>query len=148
MVLQKIINNSNLYTDENLEDSSMLSFANSAIAKINTTCKTNFPEFASTVEDYTSFPDKWLMSMISPFMSYSVKVNDSSLNEADRFFQSFMIELDKFENQIYDMTENYENGDTTNGINPELIDEDGNGGIYEMDTSGAINIGFFGEGEI
>ena len=40
----------------------------------------------------------------------------------------------------------YDKDDTSgnSGVSPDLIKDEGFGGVYEIDTSNAINIGFFG----
>ena len=71
-------------------------------------------------------------------------MNDSSLSEANMYLDEFYRALNNFKDNIGTLVDNYKNGDTANGISSEYINEEGFGGVYGIDTSGAINIGFFG----
>lgn len=144
MTLEYIKNNSAIFTDENFSVENILSLANKAISRINVECKTLFPFYESTTSDYTAIPPIHQMDMISPYLSYGIKMNDSSLSEADRYLDEFYKALTSFKDNIDSLVEQYEQGDTVNGLSGEYINTVGYGGIYPMDTSGAINLGFFG----
>ena len=58
----------------------------------------------------------------------------------DEFYKA----LNSFKDSIGTLVEQYENGDTENGLSGEYINSIGYGGVYGIDTSDAINIGFFG----
>jgi len=144
MNLQAIIKNSAIFTDENLSVENLLSIANKAISRINTECKTLFPFYTDSTSEYTAIPDIWQYDMISPYLSYGIKMNDSSLSEADRYLDEFYKALSNFKDNLGSLVETYEKGDTANGVSGEYINNIGYGGVYGIDTSDAINMGFFG----
>lgn len=144
MTLGSIIKKSNIFTDESLLTENLISIANKGIARINTECGTKFPDYKSDNEEYDAFPDNWQTDLITNYMSYGVKMNDSSLTEADMYLDEFYKVLNSFKDKLGTLVDNYEKGDTDNGIAPDYIEKDGFGGVYGIDTSGAINIGFFG----
>lgn len=144
MTLRNIADNSAIFTDESFTDEDILSLANKAISRINTECKTRFPFYKNMSDEYTAIPDNWQLDLISNYISYGIKMNDSSLSEADRYLDEFYRVSAQFEDALGTLVDAYNNGDTTNGISSEYINTDGFGGVYGIDTSGAINIGFFG----
>lgn len=144
MKLKTITDNSAIFTDEIFTQDYLLSIANKAISRINTECGTRFTFYKNLTEEYTNFPDNWQLDLISNYVSYGIKMNDSSLSEADRYLDEFYKCLSSFKDMLGTLVDNYLNGDEQNGISPEFINEDGFGGVYGIDTSGAINIGFFG----
>lgn len=144
MTLAEIMKNSAIFTDENFSVDNILSLANRAIARINVECKTLFPYYTDTTTDYTAFPNIHQFDLISPYLSYGIKMNDSSLSEANIYLDEFYRALNSFKDSIGSLVEAYEQGDTENGISGEYINSIGYGGVYGIDTSNAINIGFFG----
>ena len=144
MRLADIINNSSIFTDENFSVEQMVSIANRAISRINAECKTLFPFYTDTTTEYTAIPAVWQYDMISPYLSYGIKMNDSSLSEANLYLDEFYRALNTFKDNIGSLVEAYEQGDTENGLSGEYINSIGYGGVYGIDTSNAINIGFFG----
>lgn len=144
MTLKEITKNSAIFTDESFTDAYLLSLANKGISRINTTCKTLFPFYTDLNQVYEALPDMWQLDLLSPYISYGIKMNDSSLSEADRYLDEFYKALNEFKDNLVSLADKYENGDTVNGISPEFIDAEGFGGVYGIDTSGAINVGFFG----
>ena len=144
MTLETITKNSAIFTDENFSVENILSLANRAISRINVECKTLFPFYDSYTAEYTAIPAISQMDMISPYLSYGIKMNDSSLSEANIYLDEFYKALNAFKDSIGSLVEAYEQGDTTNGISSEYLSTVGYGGVYGIDTSNAINIGFFG----
>lgn len=144
MTLKTITTNAGIFTDENFSDANLLSFANKAISRINTECKTLFPFYNAINEEYEALPSFWQLDLLSPYISYGIKMNDSSLSEANMYLDEFYRALNNFKDNIGTLVDNYKNGDTANGISSEYINEEGFGGVYGIDTSGAVNIGFFG----
>jgi hypothetical protein len=144
MTLKNITDNSAIFTDEKFSEANLLSLAKKAIARINTECKTLFPFYNSINETYTALPDIWQLDLLSPYISYGIKMNDSSLSEADRYLDEFYRILNNFKDNLGALVDKYDQGDEINGISSEFIDNVGFGGVYGIDTSGAINIGFFG----
>lgn len=144
MKLADIIKNSSIFTDETFTVDNLMSIANRAISIINTECKTLFPFYTDSTVEYDAFPAIWQLNLISPYLSYGIKMNDSSLSEADRYLDDFYKQLSNFKDNIGTLVDTYNKGDTANGISSEYINEIGYGGVYGIDTSNAINIGFFG----
>ena len=147
MTIDDIIANSEFFTDENAETVNYLSLGNKAIAIINTECKTKFPRVTASDVPYTYMPKDWLFALLSPYMSYGVKMNDSSLTEAEMYLEEFYRALGNFKDNLGSLVASYDPDDTSgeSGVSPDLINEDGFGGVYPIDTSNAINIGFFGD---
>ena len=144
MTLADIIKNSSIFTDENLSIEDLISIANRAISRVNTECKTLFPFYEDSTSEYTAIPAIWQFDIISPYLSYGIKMNDSSLSEADRYLDEFYKALNNFKDNLGSLVDAYEKGDAVNGVSGEYINDIGYGGVYAMDTSGAINLGFFG----
>lgn len=144
MKLADITKNSAIFTDENFSVEDILSLANRAISRINSECKTLFPYYKDTVSEYTAIPANHQFDMISPYLSYGIKMNDSSLSEANIYLDEFYKALGAFKDSIGSLVEAYDQGDTEHGISSEYISAIGYGGVYGIDTSNAINIGFFG----
>ena len=145
MTLAEITKNSAIFTDENFSVENILSLANRAISRINVECKTLFPFYTDITSEYTAIPPIHQFDMISPYLSYGIKMNDSALSEANIYLDEFYKALNSFKDSIGTLVEQYENGDTENGLSGEYINSIGYGGVYGIDTSDAINIGFFGD---
>ena len=146
MNLTDVINNSEFFTDENVDSVNYLSLANKAIAIINTECRTLFPRILIAGDVYTYMPKDWFYALLSPYLSYGVKMNDSSLSEAEMYLEEFYRTLNNFKDSLLSLVDSYDETDASgdSGIAPNLVKEDGLGGVYKIDTSNAINIGFFG----
>lgn len=144
MTLKNITDSSAIFTDEKFTDKDLMSIANKGISRINTECKTLFPYYTDTNVEYSAIPANWQMDLLSPYISYGIKMNDSSLSEADRYLDEFYKSLNNFKDNLGSLVDKYKDGDTINGISSDFIDEVGFGGVYGIDTSGAINVGFFG----
>lgn len=144
MTLTEILVNSHFSTDENITQDLALSTANRAIALINTECKTLFPKFEKFNDVYTYMPSNWLFTLLSPYISYTIKMNDTSLSEADRYLEAFYRALNNFKDNLGALVEDYDETDPESGIDPSLVQDTGFGGVYTIDTSDAINVGWFG----
>lgn len=144
MTLTEITENSEIFTDETFDDEDLIKFANKAISRINTECKTLFPFFEDAITDYTAMPKMWLLDLVSTYVAYGIKMNDSSLTEANLYLDEFYRALKNFVDNLGALVEMYENGDTENGVSGEFINTVGFGGVYGIDTTNAINVGFFG----
>ena len=144
MTLSDITKNSSIFTDESFSDADLLSLANRAISRINAECRTLLPFYIDLSSVYDALPDIWQLDIISPYISYGVKMNDSSITEANIYLDEFYKALNNFKDNIGTLVEMYDNGDTKNGVSGEYINTVGYGGVYNIDTSDAINIGFFG----
>lgn len=144
MTLQDIITNSQFFTDETIIQINSLSVANKALSIINTECKTLFPFMESLNAMYSYMPSNWLFALLSPYLSYAIKMNDSSLTEADRYLDEFYRALNNFKDSLGSLISSYDETDPESGISPDMVAKEGLGGVYEIDTSNAINIGWFG----
>lgn len=143
MTLQDIVNNSQFFTDETVAQINSVSVANKALSIINTECKTLFPFMENLSDTYSYMPSNWLFALLSPYLSYAIKMNDSSLSEADRYLEEFYRALNNFKDNLGSLIASYDENDPESGISSDLIVEDGLGGVYQIDTSNAINIGWF-----
>lgn len=97
MTLTEIASISNNYTDEILSTNVIKSFVNGAISKINITLKSTLP-LIDDVLTYTAISDDWQNTVIVPYVCWSIKMNDSSTNEANMFlyqYESGLRELKK-----------------------------------------------------
>lgn len=144
MTLSDIVTNSQFFTDETVAQINSVSVANKALSIINTECKTLFPFMENLTDLYTYMPKNWLFTLLSPYISYAIKMNDSSLSEADRYLEEFYRALNNFKDNLGSLLDSYVEGDPESGIAGDMVAEIGLGGVYEIDTSNAINIGFFG----
>lgn len=144
MTLSEILTNSQFSTDESIEQTLAVNTANKALAIINTECRTLFPKMENTTSTYTSMPSNWLFALLSPYISYTIKMNDSSITEADRYLDEFYRALNNFKDNLGTLVAEYDGTDPESGISSEYLVETGFGGVYQIDTSNAINIGFFG----
>lgn len=144
MTLKDIVTNSQFFTDETINSINYISVANKAIAIINTECKTLFPRISDDSALYTSIPKDWLFTLLSPYISYAIKMNDSSLSEADRYLEEFYRALNNFKDILGTLVSNYDGENPDSGISTDMISDLGFGGVYAIDTSNAINVGFFG----
>lgn len=145
MTLQDIITNSQFFTDETIVQINSLSVANKALSIINTECNTLFPFMESLNAMYSYMPSNWLFALLSPYLSYAIKMNDSSLTEADRYLDEFYRALNNFKDKLGSLLASYDGTDPDSGISPDMVVKEGLGGVYEIDTSNAINIGWFGD---
>lgn len=78
----------NDYTDENFSDSLVRSFADNAISRINVELRTKLPVYQAQ-GDYLALSDDWQRMIVVPFVCWSIKMNDSSLNEADVYWGQY-----------------------------------------------------------
>ncbi len=144
MNLKDIVTNSQFFTDETISSINYLSVANKALAIINVECKTLFPSIESDTTPYYYMPKNWLYALLSPYISYAIKMNDSSLSEAEMYLNEFYRALENFKDNLGTLVTNYDEGDPDSGISSDMIADTGFGGVYEIDTSNAINVGWFG----
>ena len=143
MTLQDIITNSQFFTDETIVQINSLSVANKALSIINTECNTLFPFMESLNAMYSYMPSNWLFALLSPYLSYAIKMNDSSLTEADRYLDEFYRALNNFKDKLGSLLASYDETDPESGISTDMVSQEGLGGVYEIDTANAINVGWF-----
>ena len=143
MTLQDIIINSQFFTVETIIQINSLSVANKALSIINTECNTLFPFMENLNDMYSYMPSNWLFALLSPYLSYAIKMNDSSLTEADRYLDEFYRALNNFKDKLGSLLASYDETDPESGISTDMVAQEGLGGVYEIDTSNAINTGWF-----
>lgn len=129
MTLDEIIKISNSYTDEVVTVSNAIRYANEGVALINSKYSTDLPYFEDTTTEYLGLNDTWLRRLIVPFVNYSVKMNDSSLNEAMEYKNTFYEALVDFGNVFLDILDADYLGDAV--------------GVYEINTDNALTFGWF-----
>lgn len=130
MKLSRIIPWSENFTDEVQTNAFAISFANKAIAKINIECGLILPFLDTVEDDYTAMPDSWFVELLTTYLNYGIKMNDASLTEAREYRMDFEVALTKFR-------------DVAQSIIADEYLDDSNAGAYIMDTSNAIDIGWF-----
>jgi hypothetical protein len=130
MTLNDITILANNVTDENYSSQIIIGFVNQAIARINATLDSNLPVFTSFDVDYTALNDNWIRLLFVTYASYGIKANDGSLNEADRLRQEFEVNFRLLEENRFKAI-------------PVAYQGEQFGGVYRMDTSLGINVGWF-----
>lgn len=130
MTLNDITTLANNVTDENYSPQIIIGFVNHAIARINATLDSTLPVFTAIDVDYTALNDNWIRLLFVTYASYAIKANDGSLNEADRFRQ-------EFEGNFRLLEENRFKAIPTAYQGTQF------GGVYRMDTSLGVNVGWF-----
>jgi hypothetical protein len=89
MNITEITRIANNYTDEVFTTSVCLDFANEAIAKINVALGVSLP-YMNLTDSYTLLDQQWIRTVIVPYVSYSIKLNDGSINESQiNFLQRY-----------------------------------------------------------
>lgn len=110
MNLTQLTSVANNYTDENFTTNITSSYANLAISKINVKLKSTLPMFSTDAStDYTALDDTWLMSVVVPFICWSIKMNDGSINEAREYQYQFEVGInDLNKNKKTAISEDYQ----------------------------------------
>lgn len=129
MKLSELIKMSDAFTDETVTTQNAINYANKGIAAVNTRLGIALPFFTDTSTDYTALTPSWLLTLVGTYINYAVKLNDSSLNEADRYKAEFNDALSVFSGEYTKfVAEAYLNGQT---------------GVYQIDTQEAIDWGIW-----
>lgn len=98
MSLLEITEIANAYTDENFEEEDILKFVNTGISRVNVSIKANLPQFNINEYDYYPYLDAdWMNVVVIPFVCWSIKMNDGSLNEAREFQTQFRLGLEELQ---------------------------------------------------
>lgn len=121
MTVNEITAIANNYTDENFNSSTTIDFVNSCIGQINRTVKANLPLVDDTTTDYDALTDDWILTVIVPYVCWSIKMNDGSLNEANVFFAQYSRGLDSLKkNKRHAIDKDYQGSgfDNTAQIKP------------------------------
>ena len=134
MTLKEIMTWSDGFTDEVQTQALALSYANRAIAIINTRFNTALPFITDINAEYDAITPSWFVRFLLAYLSYGIKMNDGSITEAREYKQDF-------ETAIYE----FEGTDKTIAIPTEAYRGTGNP-IELIDTSYAVDQGWFGSG--
>lgn len=81
MTLSEIATLANNYTDENIRTNIIRGFVNTSLSRINAELKTKLP-LIDEGEEYTALGSDWIHTIVIPYVCWSIKMNDGSLNEA------------------------------------------------------------------
>lgn len=95
MTVNEITAVANNYTDENFNSSVTLDYVNSGLSQINLYLKSKLPLTEDVTAEYEALDDTWLMSTVVPYVCWSIKMNDGSLNEASMFFAQYSRALEE-----------------------------------------------------
>ena len=85
----------NAYTDENFKPTQVLFFVNEAIGTINAQLNCSLPFVSDGTTDYTGLNETWIRQILIPYICYSIKMNDGSINEANMFYRSYEMGLQR-----------------------------------------------------
>lgn len=99
MILSDVVANSNYVTDEELVDANLVGLSNTALAEVNSKCKTNLPFFTNenvSETEYTIIPDFWVLRLIEPYLAYGIAANDTDTNARDFHYNRFLQALNDF----------------------------------------------------
>lgn len=83
----------NNYADEIFSATITLGFANEAIARVNAGLGIKLPFISTVNESYTALDETWIRLLLIPYITYSIKYNDGSLNEANDALLKFELSL-------------------------------------------------------
>ncbi len=140
MLISELLRLSDSYTDEKVERSNALAYSNEAIAIINSK-GFRFPFIIIEDTEYKAIPDTWIYRLVINWINYGVKMKETDLNEAMIYKQKFDEALADFLSIASDIIDDDYIG---------FVDPDGNkitngiGGVYELDITDAIDMGWFG----
>lgn len=141
MLITEIMTNSDMFTDETVSQNMAIAFVNEAISIVNSKLGVHLPFFDSS-SSYTALNSSWQYRLFITYVSYGVKMNDTSLTEAQEYKSKFYDALGDLELRILsDIPEDYWGSEVGDGN--EEYDTTGVGGAYDMDTSYAINVGWW-----
>lgn len=119
ITLRDLVEASDAWTDEFIIDEFILKYANQCMAYINTEVGLNLPYFTDDKSKYIAIPAKWLRRLVTPYLSWSIKMNDGSITEAQIYWQHFISGLGDFNDKAIGAEE-----DGSGGIvDPEYIDQ-------------------------
>ena len=135
MTLKEIMTWSDGYTDEVLTEAMALGFANRTIAVINTNFNLELPFITDVDVDYTALNDNWFVRFMIATLSYGIKMNDGSITEAQEYKNDLEVAM-------YD----FEATDKTVVVGEDYVG-DGPYTVEQIDTSYAIDIGWFGDAD-
>lgn len=89
MTLTEMTQAANLYTDENFNPIQCLAFVNEAIGAVNAELDAELPFIDSVSTNYIALTETWIRQLLIPYIAYSIKMNDGSLQEASVYLRMF-----------------------------------------------------------
>lgn len=89
MTLTEMTKAANMYTDENFSATQCLPFVNEVIGTVNAELSCSLPFIDSTSADYSALSETWIRQLFIPYISYSIKMNDGSLSEANMYLRMY-----------------------------------------------------------
>lgn len=111
MIISNLVPYSNSHTDEAILTADALRFFNAGVSFINTRLKVHLPLATNAQEDYTAIADHWQIQILGNYMSWGIKMQDGSLNEADRYYEMMLMGLSALENMMYGDNEDGSGGE-------------------------------------
>ena len=136
MTITDITTAANSFTDEQISVNLVRYYVNECIGKLNIELRSILPTISSISDPtYTALSESWQLSLFIPYACYSIKMNDGSLNEADRY-------INKFNENLVKLIQ-----DKNNAIAEAYRDSDFVA-IYRTNPTMGINIGWFSRGTI
>jgi hypothetical protein len=101
MTLTEMTKSANSYTDENFSATQCLPFVNEAIGSINAELDCELPFINDVNTDYLALSETWIRQLLIPYIAYSIKMNDGSLNEASVFLNSYNQGMQRISDKKY-----------------------------------------------
>lgn len=101
MTLKNVLDNSTYVTDEDITDTNLLGMSNNAIAEVNAKAKTRLPFFTQenvNTEEYWAVSSFWVLRLIEPYISYSIKANDDDISGRTFHYNRFLEAINDFKN--------------------------------------------------
>lgn len=153
MTLEQITEQANAFADEQFDSTMVLHFVNEAIAKINITLDVHLPFFDENTVDYNAIDRSWQQMLFVPYVTYSIKLNDGSLNEAQtnlyQRFEGSMRELKR--SRSFDIPKRYRlrwvlTDERSYNLAPHKAEAATAAGTYEIDPEDLPGLGETGYG--
>lgn len=82
MTLEQLTEIANNYADEQFDEGLVMDYVNEAISKINIGLDVTLPFFTEETTTYDAIDESWQRALFVPYIVYSIKLNDGSMNEA------------------------------------------------------------------
>lgn len=130
--LKKIMGWSDGYTDEVQTSTLALSYANKAIAHLNTQFKLSLPFIEDVGVEYEALNESWFVRIMMAQLSYGIKMNDGARSEAQEY-------KEEYDRCFYELA----SYDLATIIPAEFLGNYGVGVITQIDTSNAVDVGWF-----
>ena len=130
----------NSATDESISTNMAMYFANEAISVINAEIGCELPFISDVSIDYVGLSETWIRQLLIPYISYSIKMNDSSIEEASIFYNSFSLGLERLSvHKEQAIPEDYRGSSFTTAYR---IDYSNVANTYDIDTQPYVIAGY------